>query len=127
EYPILICLICKTAVRPGKGIESHFRNTYCLKGEMLKAVNALHSEWKLQDPLHMSPRDKESRVIPDLKVQHGYSCKVCTYLTISKDNFVKHCSKRHPELRVSNERQYEEVSLQAWLGGKYVQYWTVLD
>ncbi|KAF9771504.1 hypothetical protein IL306_010855, partial [Fusarium sp. DS 682] len=75
EYPILICLICKTEVRPGKGIESHFRHNHRLKGEMLKAVNALHSEWTLQDPLHMSPRDKESRVIPDLKVKHGYSCK----------------------------------------------------
>ncbi|KAF5975168.1 hypothetical protein FBULB1_7524 [Fusarium bulbicola] len=127
EYPILICLICKTAVRPGKGIESHYRNTHFLKGEMLKAVNALHSEWALQDPLYMSPRDKESRVIPDLKVKHGFSCKVCIYLTISKDNFVKHCSKNHAELKTSTEKQYEEVSLQTWLGGKYVQYWTVLD
>ncbi|EGU75252.1 hypothetical protein FOXB_14237, partial [Fusarium oxysporum f. sp. conglutinans Fo5176] len=75
EYPILICLICKTAVRPGKGIESHFRHNHRLKGEMLKAVNALHSEWTLQDPLHMSPRDKESRAVPDLKVKHGFSCK----------------------------------------------------
>jgi hypothetical protein len=127
EYPMLICLICKTAVRPGKGIESHFRNIHRLKGEMLQAVNSLHLEWTLQDPLHMSPRDKESRVIPDLKVKHGYSCEVCIYLTISKDNFVKHFSKSHPELGTSNKRQYEEVSLQTWLGGKYVQYWTVLD
>lgn len=127
DYPILVCLICKTAVRPGKGIGSHFRNIHCLKGEMLKALNALHSEWALQDPLYMSPRDKESRVIPDLKVKHGFSCKVCIYLTISKDNFVKHCSKNHAELRTSTEKPYEEVSLQTWLGGKYVQYWIVLD
>ncbi|KAM5360803.1 hypothetical protein ACJA88_014696 [Fusarium oxysporum] len=45
EYPILICLICKTAVRPGKGIESHFRHAHRVKAKMLKAVNALHSEW----------------------------------------------------------------------------------
>ncbi|KAF4435120.1 restless-like transposase [Fusarium austroafricanum] len=109
EYPILVCLICKAAVRPDKGIGSHFRHTHCLKGEMLKAVYALHSGRTLRNPLHMPPRDKESRAISDLKVKHGYSCKACTYLTISKDNLVKHRSQSHPELRVSDERQYEEM------------------
>ena len=122
EYPILICLICKTAVRPGKSIENHFRHTHRLKGQTLKSINALHSEWTLQDPLHMSPRDKGSQIIPDLKVKHGYSCKVCIYMTISKDNFGKHCSKSHPELRTSTEPQYKEVYLQTWLGGNNVQY-----
>jgi hypothetical protein len=42
EYPILICLICKTAVRQGKGIENRFRHTHHLKGQTLKSNNTFH-------------------------------------------------------------------------------------
>jgi hypothetical protein len=126
EYRILICLICRTAVRPGEAIESHFRRTHRLKGERLKAVKVLHSGWLLQDPLTMAPMDNKSRIIPELEVQHGYSCKACIYFTISRDNVLKHYSQRHPELAKSGERNYEEVSLQTWMKGKFVQYWTVL-
>ncbi|KAI3572217.1 hypothetical protein IWW34DRAFT_637998 [Fusarium oxysporum f. sp. albedinis] len=104
-YPILICLICKTAVRPGKGIENHFRYTHRLKGQILRAVNVQHVEWTLQDPLHMSPRDKERQLIPDHIVppqaRHSWSPAK-----------VEHGYKSHPELRTSTERQCEEVCLQ---------------
>ena len=127
EYPILVCLICKAAVRPGSGVENHFRGVHRLKGGMLKAVNALRSGWTLQDPLQMSPKDKGSQVISDLKVQYGYSCKICIHLTISRDGFLKHCSQHHPEAKKSGGQHYEEVALQTWLRGNHVQYWIVSD
>ncbi|KAJ3454446.1 hypothetical protein MRS44_018340 [Fusarium solani] len=127
EYRVLVCLICKTAVRPGEAIESHFRRQHFLKGDKLKAVKTLHSGWLLLDPAAMAPMDNESQVIPELAVQHGFSCKACIYLTISRDNLLKHCCQRHPELAKSGGRNHKEVSLQTWMKGKFVQYWTVLD
>ncbi|KAH7202709.1 uncharacterized protein BKA55DRAFT_531412 [Fusarium redolens] len=38
EPRILICLLCRHAVRPGRGIKAYFRNMHKYTGNKLKAV-----------------------------------------------------------------------------------------
>ncbi|KAH7199034.1 uncharacterized protein B0J16DRAFT_360609 [Fusarium flagelliforme] len=68
EPRILICLLCKHAVRPGKGIEAHFRNMHKYTGNKLKAVL--------------------SKAILQLPKLGGFSCDYC-------ENHHNQCKARH--------------------------------
>ncbi|RSL86277.1 hypothetical protein CDV31_016422, partial [Fusarium ambrosium] len=57
-----------------------------------------------------------------LPVRKGYSCTVCRYLTVARDNIVRHWREaQHGE----SEVRWTEVQLQTWMGGKYARYWTI--
>lgn len=38
QYKVLICLPCRAGVRPGKGVEGHFRTAHRLTGDLLKQI-----------------------------------------------------------------------------------------
>ncbi|KAH7118435.1 hypothetical protein EDB81DRAFT_873174 [Dactylonectria macrodidyma] len=113
QHHILVCLLCKAAVRPGRAIENHFRH--------------LHSGWTLGDPMNMAPLDDGSKVITELAAQWGYSCKSCIYMTISRKNVLKHCAQHKPGISKANAPAWKEVLLQTFMKGRYAQYWIVGD
>ncbi|KAL6405826.1 hypothetical protein AUP68_10965 [Ilyonectria robusta] len=127
EYHILVCLLCKAAVRPGGAIENHFRHVHHVKGETLKAIKQLHSGWTLGDPMNMAPLDDGSKVITELAAQWGYSCKSCIYMTISRKNALTHCAQHKPGISKTNAPAWKEVLLQTFMRGRYAQYWIVGD
>ncbi|KAL6408084.1 hypothetical protein AUP68_08457 [Ilyonectria robusta] len=127
EYHILVCLLCKAAVRPGGAIESYFRHVHHLKGEILKAIKQLHSGWTLEDPMNMAPLDDGSKVVTELAAQWGYSCKSCIYMTISRKNALTHCAQHKPGISKANAPAWKEVLLQTVMRGRYAQYWIVGD
>jgi hypothetical protein len=119
EHRVLICLLCKAAVRPGAGIESHFRHMHKVKGSALVAIKHLCSGWSLNDPATMAPLDDGSRAIPELRIQAGYRCKICIFMTICRSNNKTH-SRTHG---LREEQTWSEVELQTWLRGKHTRYW----
>ncbi|RFN54792.1 hypothetical protein FIE12Z_930 [Fusarium flagelliforme] len=50
EPRVLLCLLCRGAIRPGRGIETHFRNTHKYKGDKLKGILSFCDKQAFQDP-----------------------------------------------------------------------------
>lgn len=58
DYQLLICCLCKAAIRPGASIKSHFQSVYQLKGQVLKDIKDYYSTLELADPtLTLTPED----------------------------------------------------------------------
>ncbi|KAK1838380.1 hypothetical protein CCHR01_18996 [Colletotrichum chrysophilum] len=56
---MLICCKCKAAVRPRRGIESHFRHEHQLKGDVLRDIKDYYSRMDLADPKCTAELDAE--------------------------------------------------------------------
>ncbi|KAF4331910.1 hypothetical protein FBEOM_14308 [Fusarium beomiforme] len=124
DYQILVYRLCQAAIRPGSSIELHFRRQHQLKGQVLKDIKDYYGTLKLADPkLAVIPEDN-SEAIEQLAISYGYSCNACRYLTIARDNIVRHW--REAGHGVAEER-WTEVRLQTWMGGHYARYWIVRD
>lgn len=50
DHRVLICTLCKVGVRPGKGIECHFRGAHRVKGGLLRSLLGLYANRQLEDP-----------------------------------------------------------------------------
>ncbi|KAF6517699.1 hypothetical protein HZS61_003260 [Fusarium oxysporum f. sp. conglutinans] len=90
DYQILICRLCQAAVRPGSSIETHFRQKHLLKGQVLKDIKDYYGTLELADPKLAATLEDNSEAIEQLVISHGYSCNACRYLTIARDNIVRH-------------------------------------
>jgi hypothetical protein len=109
DYQILVCRLCQAAIRPGSSIELHFRRQHQLKGQVLKDIKDYYGTLELADPkLAAIPKDN-SQAIDQLTISHGYSCNACRYLTIARDNIVRHW--RESEHGAAEER-WTDVRLQ---------------
>lgn len=86
EPRILICLLCRHAVRPGRGIEAHFRNMHKYTGNKLKAVLSFCRDQEFQDPTKVPLPTNGSKAIPQLPKLPGFSCDYCEFLSIDKSN-----------------------------------------
>jgi hypothetical protein len=124
DYQILICRLCQAAVRPGSSIETHFRQKHLLKGQVLKDIKDYYGTLELADPKLAATPEDNSEAIEQLVISHGYSCNACRYLTIARDNIVRHW--REAGYGAAEER-WTEVRLQTWMGGHYARYWIVRD
>lgn len=51
EHQILICQLCQAGVRPGVGIERHFRKEHELKGQVLQDIKDYFGTIELNDPV----------------------------------------------------------------------------
>ncbi|KAG4282255.1 hypothetical protein FPRO04_13331 [Fusarium proliferatum] len=125
DYQVLICQLCQAAVRPGAGIESHFRFVHQLKGQVLRDIKDYFGTLELADPKFIAVPEDNSPVIEHLAISDGYSCCACRYLTIARDNVVRHWRKAgHGML----EERWIKVRLQTWMGGRnHARYWIVRD
>ncbi|EWY79995.1 hypothetical protein FOYG_16934 [Fusarium oxysporum NRRL 32931] len=123
EHRMLICQKCKTALRPDT-FAKHFRQIHKLTGSILQDIINHHIGRDVVDPVYSElPRDG-SAVIRWLPVSRGFSCIKCRFLTVAPDNIVRHWRQaRHG----TAETRWEEVTLQTWMGGRYVRYWIVRD
>jgi hypothetical protein len=50
QYQMLLWRLCKAAIRPGAGIESHFRYQHQLKGKLLRDTRDYYSAMELAGP-----------------------------------------------------------------------------
>ncbi|KAL6366266.1 hypothetical protein LRP88_00111 [Fusarium phalaenopsidis] len=124
EHRMLICCDCRAAVRPGAGIESHFRHEHQITGQTLKDIKDYYSTMDLADPkLSQLPADGSAAIEP-LDVLHGYSCAACRYLTTARDNITRHWRETGHE---AAENRWTEVRLQTWMRRKHARYWIVRD
>lgn len=64
EPRILICLLCRYTVRPGRGIKTHFQNTHKYIGDKLKAVLSFCDKQGFQDPTKVLLPANSSKAIP---------------------------------------------------------------
>ncbi|EGU82051.1 hypothetical protein FOPG_18474 [Fusarium oxysporum f. sp. conglutinans race 2 54008] len=125
DYQILICRLCQAGVQPGAGIESHFRFVHQLKGQVLKDIKNYFSTLELADPKLIAVPEDNSPVIEQLAISDGYSCCACRYLTIARDNGVRHWREAGHGIV---EERWTKVRLQTWMGGRnHARYWIVRD
>lgn len=125
EHQILLCLICKAALQPGKGISSHLRKTHSIKGETLKKRIKHYSTLPMQDPTTIPLPDNGSQRIPQLPVYNGFQCKHCPYLTINNKNIIHHCSQQGHNGEEAGKQGWDYALLQTFTSGRWTQYWTV--
>jgi hypothetical protein len=125
EPRILICLLCRHAVRPGRGIETHFRNTHKYTGDKLKAVLSFCDKQGFQDPTKVPLPANGSKAIPQLQKLGGFSCKYCDFLSIDKSNIRRHCNQCKPPDRKAGDKGWKDVTLQRFAKGSSVRYWIV--
>ncbi|KAK7583650.1 hypothetical protein V3481_012931 [Fusarium oxysporum f. sp. vasinfectum] len=125
DYQILICRLCQAAVRPGAGIESHFRFVHQLKGQVLKDIKDYFSTVELADPKLIAVPEDNSPAVEQLAVSDGYSCNACRYLTVARDNIVRHWREAG---HGATEERWTQVRLQTWIGARnHTRYWIVRD
>jgi hypothetical protein len=88
---VLLCLWCRTAVPPGKSIETHFRKVHKETGARL--VNILgfaSSRGPFCNPATAELPYDGSIQVEELRVHSGYSCIECRYLTTNRKNMATH-------------------------------------
>jgi hypothetical protein len=119
---MLICCDYRAVVRPGAGIESHFRHEHQIIGQTLKDIKDYYSTMDLADlKLSQLPADG-SAAIELLDVLYGYSCAACRYLITARDNIT--CHWREIGYKAA-ENRWTEVRLQTWMRRKYAWYWII--
>ncbi|KAH7459124.1 hypothetical protein FOMA001_g20247 [Fusarium oxysporum f. sp. matthiolae] len=122
---ILICLLCRYAVRPDRGIETHFRKIHKYTGDKLKAVLSFCNNQGFQDPTKVPLPENGSKAIPQLPKLGGFSCDYCDFLSIDKSNLRRHCSLCKPQDRKGSEKGWKNVLLQTLVKSGNVRYWIV--
>lgn len=127
ELRILVCLLCRTAVRPHRGIERHFRGVHCETGEALKRILSFCAGWSFEDPSTVELPWDGQPAIPELPVYGGYSCDECLLKTSSYGVFRQHYGQVKHTSTESSGSKWRKVSLQTYLGGKFARYWEVID
>jgi hypothetical protein len=68
EYQILICRLRQAAIRPGAGIESHFRYVHQLKGQVLKDIKDYYGTLEVADPTLTATSEDNSQAIEHLAI-----------------------------------------------------------
>ncbi|KAM5527130.1 hypothetical protein FOXYSP1_20399 [Fusarium oxysporum f. sp. phaseoli] len=113
---MLLCRLCKSAVRPGTSIESHFRHEHQLKGKVLKDIKDYYGSMELADLKFAELPQDGSVAVELLDIFSGYSCAACRYYTVARDNTIRHWREAG---HGTAEIRWTEVQLQTWIGGKH--------
>ncbi|KAM7208273.1 hypothetical protein V8F06_014942 [Rhypophila decipiens] len=109
QYQILICRLCQATVRPGSSTESHFRQKHQLKSQVLKDIKDYHGTLEPADQKLAATPEDTSQAVEQLRISHGFSCNACRYLTIARDNIVRHW--REAGHRAAEERRTEDSDI----------------
>lgn len=124
---MLLCRVCRSGVRPGEGVERHFR-THKLKGPELADIVRYYSDMELDNPMTGRLPDDGLAPVEELPIVRGYSCRACRFHTISPKVAEQHWrTAGHASQggRTPQASKYVAAQLQTWLGGKYARYWAV--
>ena len=122
-YRLLVCRPCRIAVRPGNGIEGHFRKQHQCKGDLLQEIMLTYQDIRLNDPDTVALPTDGTRAIPELPIHRGHRCPQCSFRTRTHDNYIRH--RRLANHPAGNVTQSMKVLLQSWGKGRYTRYWIV--
>ncbi|KAH7112339.1 hypothetical protein B0J13DRAFT_461375, partial [Dactylonectria estremocensis] len=125
EHRILICLLCKFAIGPGKSTVNHFRKLHQFKGAKLEQIVSFCGYKSIQDPTTVQLPANQSKPIPELPTLRGYSCRKCEYLTINRKIIICHCSQLKHGAQQAGEKGWNEVTVQTFTTGRRARYWIV--
>ncbi|KAH9230326.1 hypothetical protein K456DRAFT_1773637 [Colletotrichum gloeosporioides 23] len=126
HHRILLCRLCRSAVRPGPGLEDHFRHVHRVKGQELREIKYYVADMDLLDSFHVALPGDGSAPIGGLDSIRGYGCRRCRYYTRARDNMTRHWrTAGHVPTDVGHG--WKEVLLQTWSRGRYARYWDVRD
>ncbi|KAH6658764.1 hypothetical protein F5X68DRAFT_117759, partial [Plectosphaerella plurivora] len=89
-YRVLLCKLCRYAVRPGGRIERHFRDKHTVKGNLLKEVVFRFGDAALEDPGTVRLPADGSAAVEGIPVLNGFRCTRCRYLSQSRNNVIYH-------------------------------------
>ena len=124
EYQVLLCTHCKAAVKPGQGIENHFRSQHRLKGSLLRQIVDHCSALDIRDPDSISCPIDGSRPIVGLRRFDGFSCSRCRFMARARDSMTRHFRLAGHEVR-EGEPQWTRECIQTWQGNTSARYWVV--
>ncbi|KAL7903745.1 hypothetical protein GGI35DRAFT_492304 [Trichoderma velutinum] len=127
EHQIILCLICKTAIQPGKRIKSHLQKIHSIKGETLKKLIQHYSTLPMQDPTIIPLPENGSQRIPQLQVYNGFQCKHCPYLTINHKNVIHHCSQQGHNGGEASKQGWDHALLQTFTNRRWARYWIIYN
>ena len=119
QYRLLLCSTCKTAIRPARGGEMHLRTVHRWTGERLKQAVAYMMTLSLQNPHTVDIPSNSSAVISQLALLAGYQCPGCGYLTVNRENMLKH-GKTTGHFR--HGQGWWKVRLQTFSQRRYARY-----
>ncbi|KAH7199165.1 hypothetical protein BKA60DRAFT_411898, partial [Fusarium oxysporum] len=125
EHQILICLLCKFAVLPGKSTIRHFRSMHRYTGDKLKGIMTFCTRKDFHDPTKIQLPKNKSKAIPQLPKLNGFSCDYCEFLTINYSNIIGHCSQYKHYDQLAGQKGWRRVSLQRFVKGSNARYWIV--
>jgi hypothetical protein len=125
EPRILICLLCRYAIRPGRGIETHFRNKHKYTGDKIKGILYFCNKQGFQDPTKVLLPENGSKAIPQLPKLGGFSCDYCNFLSIDKSNLRHHRSQCRPQDKKASEKGRKHDILQRFVKDSSVRHWIV--
>ena len=124
EHRMLVCRLCCRGIRPGRKIEGHFRE-HKVKGRLLADIRDYFETMELEDPVDSRLPEDGLAPVALLPKQHGYSCRHCRFLTISRDSIQQHGRTAKHAFASPDQPNYSEVQLQTWLSNKLTRYWVV--
>ncbi|KAH6661461.1 hypothetical protein F5X68DRAFT_178705 [Plectosphaerella plurivora] len=126
-YRVLLCKLCRYAVRPGGRIERHFRDKHTVKGNLLKEVVFRFGDAALEDPGTVRLPADGSAAVEGIPVLNGFRCTRCRYLSQSRNNVIYHWTVAGHGEPEDGQGRWTAVRLQTWCPGRYVRYWVVGD
>ena len=122
---VLLCLWCKTAVPPGKSVETHFRKIHKETGARLANIlRFASSRPSLCDPATAELPCDGAIQVEGLHVYHGYSCTECRYLTTNRKNIATHWT-RLGHRSINGQTEFTKVLIQTFSSRRYARYWIV--
>ncbi|CVL08865.1 uncharacterized protein FMAN_14102 [Fusarium mangiferae] len=125
KHQVLICLLCRAAVKPDGGIVSHFRRAHQFKGVELQQITAFCAGRSFQDPFTVPLPKNGSKLIPELPKWRACSCKHCNYITINRQNMSTHLTKLKHPTQADGKPDWVYVVVQMFSRVRYIRFRTV--
>lgn len=122
-----ICLLCKIAVHPGDGAETHFRNQHKIKGQKLYAIKILCQLWDIQSSNTVELPRLGSLPITMLLIHMGFKCNACMFYYGDKLLYASTIEKSMSKVAEKNGRRHPYKHLYSAALGFATGWWTILD
>jgi superfamily II DNA helicase RecQ len=130
---VLCCKSCKTAIRPDRRVETHFRQKHKLTGTALR--NIIEYSWTVEplaDPHEVELPADGGAPIDGLAIIEGFCCTGCRFLTTSRRIGITHWNDAGHVVTEGgsggdeDSSRLERVKLQSLSQGRFLRYWIVV-